>query len=96
MIRSFKDQAAKAIFEGRKPGKGFPSDIIRVARRKLVMLNNARALDDLKSPPSNYLEALKKDRKHQHSIRINDQFRICFEWTGTDAEGVEIVDYHRG
>jgi toxin HigB-1 len=96
MIRSFKDPNAKAIFEGRKPGKGFPSDIIRVARRKLIMIHNATALEDLRSPPSNYLKKLKKDRIEQHSIRINDQFRVCFVWSGTDAENVEITDYHRG
>ena len=75
-------------------GKGFPSDIIRAARRKLIMLHQARTFIDLKSPPKNYLEKLKKDRKGQHSIKINDQFRVCFVWTGTDAENVEIADYH--
>lgn len=94
MITSFIDPHAEAIFNGRKPGKGFPANLIRLARRKLIMLNAAVALDDLRSPPSNRLEKLKGNRKGQHSIRINDQFRLCFRWTGTDAENVEIVDYH--
>jgi proteic killer suppression protein len=94
MISSFKDANAAAIFEGRRPGKGFPPDLIRVARRKLIMIHAARTLDDLRSPPSNRLEKLERDRKGQHSIRINDQFRVCFVWTGTDAEDVEITDYH--
>jgi toxin HigB-1 len=94
VIGSFKDRRAKAIFEGQHPGKGFPADLIRAARRKLVMLAEARALSDLRSPPSNRLEALKHERAGQHSIRINDQWRLCFNWTGTDAENVEIVDYH--
>ena len=94
MIKSFKDKRAKAIFEGHHPGKGFPVDLIRPARRKLIMLAEAKALKDLRSPPSNHLEALKKDRAGQHSIRINDQWRICFVWTGSEAENVEIADYH--
>jgi toxin HigB-1 len=94
MIKSFKDRRAEAIFEGRQPGKGYPADLIRPARRKLIMLAEARTLNDMRSPPSNRLEALKHDRTGQHSIRINDQWRVCFVWTGTDAEDVEIVDYH--
>ena len=94
MIKSFKDERAKAIFEGRHPGKRFPADLIRASRRKLIMLAEARTLDDLRSPPANRLEALKGDRAGQYSIRINDQWRICFNWTGSDAEGVEIADYH--
>ena len=94
MIRSFKDRRAQAIFERRHPGKGFPANLIRPARRKLVMLNRAKALNDLVSPPGNHLEALRHDRAGQHSIRINDQWRICFVWTDGDAEDVEIVDYH--
>jgi proteic killer suppression protein len=94
MIKSFKDEHAKAIFEGRHPGKRFPADLIRASRRKLIMLAEARTLDDLRSPPANRLEALKGDRAGQYSIRINDQWRICFSWTGSDAEGVEIADYH--
>jgi proteic killer suppression protein len=65
-----------------------------VARRKLEQLNQAGQLDDLRVPPGNRLEALKGDRAGQYSIRINDQFRVCFRWTGTNAEDVEIVDYH--
>ena len=94
MIGSFKDRQAQAIFEGRHPGKGFPANLIRSARRKLIMLSEARALKDLRNPPSNRLEALKHDRAGQYSIRINDQWRVCFVWTGKDAENVEIVDYH--
>jgi toxin HigB-1 len=94
MIKSFKDRRARAILEGRHPGKGFPADLVRRARRKLIMLDSAEALDDLRQLPGNYLEALKKDRVGQHSIRINDQWRICFVWTGRDAEKVEIADYH--
>jgi toxin HigB-1 len=95
MIKSFSDPDAEAIFNGRKPGKGFPSNLIRAARRKLIMLAEARTVDDLKSPPGNHLEKLTGDREGQHSIRVNDQFRVCFLWTGTDAELVEITDYHR-
>jgi proteic killer suppression protein len=94
MIRSFKDRRAQAIFEGRHPGKGFPANLIRPARRKLIMLAEARALKDLRSPPSNHLEALKHDRAGQHAIRINDQYRVCFVWAGSDADNVEIADYH--
>ena len=94
MIRSFKDRRAKAIFEGHHPGKGFPADLIRPARRKLVMLAEAKTLEDLRSPPSNRLEALKKDRAGQYAIRINDKWRLCFVWTGSDAVNVEIADYH--
>ena len=94
MIKTFKDRRAQAIFEGRNPGKGFPADLIRTARRKLIMIHHARKLLDLRSPPNNRLEALRGDRAGQHSIRINDQWRLCFVWTGSDAEGVEIADYH--
>ena len=65
-----------------------------MAERKLQMLHRATRLDDLRIPPNNRLEALKRDRKGQHSIRINDQWRVCFVWTGSDARDVEIVDYH--
>ena len=70
------------------------ANIETIATRKLAMLNQAGRLDDLRVPPGNRLEALKGDRAGQHSIRVNDQFRVCFRWTGTDAEDVEIVDYH--
>jgi proteic killer suppression protein len=71
-----------------------PTQIQRVARRKLLLLHQARRLDDLRSPPGNRLEALKGDRIGCHSVRINDQWRICFRWQGEDAFEVEIVDYH--
>jgi proteic killer suppression protein len=94
VIRSFKDRRAKAIFEQRPPGKGFPADLLRRARRKLVMLDEADTLNELGNLPGNHLEVLKGDRAGQHSLRINDQWRICFVWTSGDAEDVEIVDYH--
>lgn len=94
MIESFKDARAEAIFEGRDPGKGFPAELIRPTRRKLIMLAEARVLADLRSPPANRLEPLRGDREGQYSIRINNQFRLCFVWTGSDAREVEIVDYH--
>ena len=93
MIRSFKDSTTEAVFQGRCP-KGFPADIFPAARRKLGMLDAAVSLKSLRVPPANKLEALKRDRKGQHSIRINDQWRICFRWTASGPEDVEIVDYH--
>ncbi len=93
MIRSFRDRRTEAVFQGQCP-KGFPTDIFPVARRKLGMLDAALTLDALRVPPANRLEALKKDRKGQHSIRINDQWRVCFRWTKLGPEAVEIVDYH--
>lgn len=92
MIHSFRDADTQALAEGRRV-KRFVN-IERVARRKLRQLQIAGNLNDLRVPPGNRLEALQGDRAGQHSIRINDQFRICFRWTGTDAEDVEIVDYH--
>ena len=92
-IKSFADAITEAAFHG-KPTKGFPSDLRRVAQRKLVMLHAAKKLDDLRAPPNNRLEKLTKDRAGQHSIRINDQFRVCFRWQDGDAHDVEIVDYH--
>lgn len=91
-IRSFKCADTEALYEGKHPMrfKNFES----VAQRKLQMLDDAMELRDLKSPPGNRLEALKDDRKGQHSIRINDQWRVCFVWTATGATNVEIVDYH--
>lgn len=94
MIKGFKDAATEKVFNGEFPGKGFPADLVKVARRKLMMVHAAHRLDDLKVPPKNCLEALKRDRTGQHSIRINDQFRVCFKWTGDGAEQVEICDYH--
>lgn len=93
MIRSYKGKVSKAIVSGKAP-KGYPADLLRVTIRKLVMLDNAAALFDLRSPPGNRLEALKGDRRGQHAIRINDQWRICFRWTDAGPEQVEIVDYH--
>jgi proteic killer suppression protein len=93
MILSWKNARTEAVARGERP-KGLPADLVRVAVRKLTMLDNAKSLEDLRSPPGNRLEALKRDRKGQHAIRINDQFRICFVWTVAGAEDVEIVDYH--
>ncbi len=93
MISSFKDKRTAAVFAGRLP-KGFPPDLLGVGRRKLGYLDAAKALDDLRSPPGNRLEALAGDRAGQHSIRVNDQYRICFVWRLGHAEDVEIVDYH--
>ena len=93
MIRSFRDKTTEAVFNGESP-KGFPADLVKVARRKLRYLNAAGDLGDLRSPPGNRLEALAGDRKRQHSIRINDQFRVCFVWTAEGPADVEIVDYH--
>jgi proteic killer suppression protein len=93
MIKSFRNAAAEAAW-ARRFIKGVPNDILKVANRKLIQIHNARSLDDLRAPPGNRLEALTKDRKGQHSIRINDQWRICFRWRDGDAFEVEIVDYH--
>jgi proteic killer suppression protein len=93
MIRSFRDRATEAVWRGEVSRK-LPRDIQQAARRKLRMLNNARVLVDLRVPPANRLEALKGERKGQYSIRINDQWRICFAWHDSDAFEVEIVDYH--
>ena len=92
MIRSFKDTDVEDLFLD-KLVRQFLA-IERPARRKLLYLHRARVLEDLKAPPGNQLEALKGDRKSQHSIRINDQWRVCFTWKGGDAHDVEIVDYH--
>jgi proteic killer suppression protein len=94
MIRSFKGKYAEAIHQDRKVAKGFPANLARVARRKLVMVNQATVLDDLKSPPGNHLEALKGNLAGKHAIRINSQWRIVFRWTAVGPEDVEIIDYH--
>ena len=93
-IRNFLDARAQAIFNGKSPGKGFPGDLIRVTKRKLEMLHATVSLNGLRAPPGNRLEALAGDRKGQHSIRINDQFRVCFVWTDVGPTDVEVVDYH--
>jgi toxin HigB-1 len=93
VIRSFRDRTTEFVFQGRCP-KGFPGDLVQVARRKLRYLNAACDLRDLRSPPGNRLEALSGDRKGQHSIRIDDQFRVCFVWTAEGPVQAEIVDYH--
>ena len=93
MIRSFRDRESRKIFE-RKHSKKLPADIQRIALRKLVILHAAEELNELRVPPGNRLEALSGSRKGQHSIRINNQWRICFVWTQAGPEDVEIVDYH--
>jgi proteic killer suppression protein len=93
MIKSFQDKETEKIFS-RQISRKLPQDIQRIARKKLIILDAAVQLNDLRTPPGNRLEALERDRKGQHSIRINDQLRICFKWSGGDAYGVEITDYH--
>ncbi len=93
MIQGFACADTKLIFHRERP-KRFPQSIHRVALRKLRMLHRAKSLQDLKVPPGNRLESLKGDRKGQYSIRVNNQFRICFTWRSGDAFAVEMVDYH--
>lgn len=93
MILSTRGKFVEAVIAGKAP-QGFPADLLRSAERRLRALDAAATLDDLRSPPGNMLEALKGDRKGQHSIRINGQWRVCFRWTEAGAEDVEIVDYH--
>jgi toxin HigB-1 len=93
VIRSFRCKHTEALFQGGACHKDWRS-FRNVAERKLAMLDAARTLTDLKAPPSNSLEALKRERKGQHSIRINDVYRLCFVWTQQGPEQVEIVDYH--
>ena len=94
MIRSFKGDFARIILNDRRVPKGFPTDIAKIARRKLIQLNNAGAIGDLVVPRSNHFEALKGKLAGKHSIPINDQWRIVFRWTGMGPEEVEITDYH--
>ena len=93
MIKSFKDKETKKIFE-EEFSKKFPQEIQHRVLRKLEMLKNSSRIEDLRIPPSNRLEVLKGNRLGQYSIRVNDQFRICFEWINNNAENVELVDYH--
>ena len=93
MIVSFRDRETATIWSGHR-SRRLPGDIQATALRKLRLINNARRLDDLQAPPANRLEALKGNRVGQHSIRINDQWRICFVWKDNHAHEVEIVDYH--
>jgi proteic killer suppression protein len=93
MIRSFKCRETERLSR-REPTRKIPADLLTSARQKLYWLDTATSLEDLRSPPGNRLEALKGYRKGQHSIRINDQFRICFVWKDGNAHDVEIVDYH--
>jgi toxin HigB-1 len=93
MIRSFRCKETEGIFS-RSFSKKLPQDVQRAAFRKLRILNRAGSLQDLRVPPANRLEPLHGNREGQHSIRINDQWRICFDWRNGDAHNVEIVDYH--
>ena len=93
MIKSFADAETEKVFH-RQFSKKLPADIQSVALRKLRMINNANALNDLRSPPANRLEKLSGNREGQHSIRINDQYRLCFVWDNGNACDVTIVDYH--
>jgi len=92
MIKSFRGKDTQALFEGRCPRRW--QAIRRVAERKLTQLNAAATLDFLRAPPGNHLEALKGNRLGQYSIRINEQWRVCFTWSAGDVFDVEIVDYH--
>lgn len=93
MIRSFRDSDTERLFR-RERIRRLPADLQRIALRKLLMLDAATNLLDLRIPPANRLEKLAGNRVGQHSIRINDQWRICFRWSGGDAHDVEIIDYH--
>jgi proteic killer suppression protein len=97
VIVSFADSATKDIFNGcdsKAARRACPRNLWSIARRKLDQLNAATRLDTLRVPPGNRLEALKSDRAGEHSIRINKQYRLCFQWTNAGADGVRIVDYH--
>lgn len=93
MIRSFLDKETRRVFE-RQSSRKFRGDLERKALRKLLILDAAEHLDDLRTPPGNRLEKLHGDREGQYSIRINDQWRVCFRWSRGNAHDVEIVDYH--
>lgn len=93
MIKSFKDKETEKIYD-QYFSKKLPNSIQKIALRKLMMIDSAETLNDLSVPPANKLEALKGDRKGQYSIRINDQYRVCFEYKDGDFYDVEITDYH--
>ena len=93
MIISFRDQDSERLFHGER-SRRLPPDIQRVAQRKLAVLDAAEMLQDLPVPPGNRLERLSGVREGQYSIRVNDQWRVCFRWIGADAYDVEITDYH--
>ncbi|HLE25126.1 MAG TPA: type II toxin-antitoxin system RelE/ParE family toxin [Thermodesulfobacteriota bacterium] len=93
MIREFADSDTEKLYRGQRPRK-LPTQMLRPALRKLLILDAAESLVDLRIPPGNRLEKLKGDREGQYSIRINDRWRICFRWRGGDAYAVEITDYH--
>ncbi|MBR0097276.1 MAG: type II toxin-antitoxin system RelE/ParE family toxin [Synergistaceae bacterium] len=93
MIKGFADKETEKIYN-QQFSRRIPQSIQRTALRKLIMIDNAESLEDLRVPPSNHLEALHGDREGQHSIKINDQFRICFEVCGKYFDRVEIIDYH--
>jgi toxin HigB-1 len=93
VIKSFRDKETEILYQ-RLHSHRLPPEIQRVALRKLRMLNNAQSLNDLRVPPANHLEKLSGPRARQHSIRINDQWRICFEWRDGDVHDVEVADYH--
>ncbi len=94
MIVDFRCEETEKLFRGEELGGKFPPDILRPALRKLLMVNAATNVSDLRHPPGNRLERLTGDRAGQYSIRINDQWRVCFVWQAGDAYQVEIVDYH--
>ena len=97
MIAAFKDEGAEDIFNGKNTKsarQSCPMTLWKIASRKLDQLDSITEINELQIPPGNKLEALSGDRKGQYSIRINDQYRICFTWTGSNADQVEIVDYH--
>ena len=93
MIKNFKDDETQKIYQ-RQRSRKLPADIQQVALRKLRMINNSISINDLRVPPANRLEKLSGNRAGQWSIRINDQWRVCFRWEGSDAHDVEITDYH--
>jgi proteic killer suppression protein len=93
MIRSFRDKETERLFR-REPVKKIPPPVQGTALRKLLLLDAAESLDDLRVPPGNRLEKLRGDRDGQYSIRVNDQWRVCFHWEDGDARDVEITDYH--